>query len=80
MLHNLRQMATDGMRTEVLALDRDDAIELARQALTGRGITPGKDWYVSDDGNCWVVQNEPVVRLLVSKDTGQVLSHDSPGN
>jgi hypothetical protein len=73
MAHDVRQMATGGIRTGVFALDQSDAVELARQALTAQGITSGKEWYVSDDGNCWVVQNQPVVRLLVRKDTGQVL-------
>lgn len=76
MANDSRQTATDGMRARVLALHQDDAIELARQSLTGRGITPGSDWHISNAGNYWLVQNLPVVRMLVSKDTGQVRAHD----
>ncbi len=74
-----RQMATTGARVGGITLDQSDAVEVARQTLTGRGITPGKDWHVSDAGNCWLVQNLPVVRLLVAKDTGRVLSQETPG-
>ena len=80
MAHNTRQLTTSMVRTGMLVLHQDDAVELVRQALTGRGITPGKDWQVSDASSCWAVQNLPVVQLLVSKDTGRVISQDPPGN
>ncbi len=79
MAHDSKQTATDRMRARVLTLGQEDAVELARQSLTGRGITPGSDWHVSNAGSHWLVQNLPVVRMLVSKDTGQVRAQDSAG-
>ena len=63
----------NGMMASVF-LDQEDAVEVARQSLTGRGITPSKDWHVRDARSCWVVQNLPVVRLMVQKDTGRVMA------
>lgn len=73
MAYDVRQLGTHGMRTPVFVVDQAIAVELVRQALTGRGITPGEDWQIVDHGDCWGVQNIPVARFLVTKDTGQVL-------
>ncbi len=76
MVYAMRQPGTHGLRTGVFAVGEDVAVELVRQALTGRGIAPGDEWQIVDLGNCWSVQNLPVVRFLVTKDTGQVLGAD----
>jgi hypothetical protein len=73
MVDDVAQQGTHGLRTGALIVGEDVAVELVRQALTGRGIAPGDEWQIVDLGNCWSVQNLPVVRFLVTKDTGQVL-------